>query len=112
MTADDVRRYALSLPGAIEQPHFDMASFRVGGKIFATLPPADDVVHLFLTESDRDIALDLHRAFVEVLTWGQRVAGVRVRLGRADARAVRDLIDCAWAGKASKTLRATRNPGQ
>lgn len=112
MTSDDVRRHALSLPGAVEQPHFEMASFRVGGKIFATMPPAADVVHLFLTEADRDIALDLHGAFVEVLTWGQRIAGVRVHLARADPGIVRDLVDCAWAAKAPKALRATRNPRQ
>ena len=112
MTSDDVRVHALSLPGAVEQPHFDMTSFRVGGKIFATMPPAAEVVHLFLTECDRDMALDLHRAFVEVLTWGQRIAGVRVHLARAEPQVVRDLVDCAWAGKAPKTLRATRNPRQ
>lgn len=110
MTSDDVRMHALSLPGVVEQPHFQMASFRVGGKIFATMPPAAEVVHLFLTERDRDMALDLHRAFVEVLTWGQRIAGVH--LARAEPQVVRDLVDCAWAGKATKMLRATRNPRQ
>jgi len=30
------RRYALSLPEAVEEPHFEYASFRVRGKIFAT----------------------------------------------------------------------------
>lgn len=110
MTADDVRRHALSLPGAVEQPHFDVASFRVGGRIFATMPPGGEVVHLFLTEGDREIALDLHRGFVEVLTWGQRIAGVRVHLARAVPAIVRDLVDRAWAAKAPKTLRTTRKP--
>ena len=35
---DDIRALALSLPEAIEQPHFERPSFRVRGKIFATLP--------------------------------------------------------------------------
>ena len=38
MTQDDIRALALSLPLAEEHPHFDRASFRVKGKIFATLP--------------------------------------------------------------------------
>jgi len=35
----EARRLALSLPEVTEQPHFDMASFRVRGKIFVTVPP-------------------------------------------------------------------------
>jgi predicted DNA-binding protein (MmcQ/YjbR family) len=34
------REFALSLPGTSEEPHFDMSSFRVKGKIFATVPAA------------------------------------------------------------------------
>ena len=37
-----VREFALSLPGATEEPHFDMSSFRVQGKIFATVPPGEE----------------------------------------------------------------------
>ena len=40
VTAAEVRRLALALPGAIEAPHFDSASFRVNKKIFATLGEA------------------------------------------------------------------------
>jgi len=34
-----VRQFALAMPEASEAPHFDMTSFRVRGKIFATMPP-------------------------------------------------------------------------
>jgi len=37
MVVMDARTYALSLPGAQEQIHHGMASFRVRGKIFATV---------------------------------------------------------------------------
>jgi len=46
------RRFALSLPGASEEPHFDMASFRVKGKIFATVPPDETWLHVFVDEAD------------------------------------------------------------
>jgi hypothetical protein len=36
----EARRLALALPEVTEQPHFDMASFRVRGKIFVTVPAA------------------------------------------------------------------------
>lgn len=37
MNADDFRRLALSLPGAVEGSHRAAAEFRVGGRVFATL---------------------------------------------------------------------------
>ena len=37
VTVGTFRQMALSLPGAVELPHFDRASFRVNKKIFATL---------------------------------------------------------------------------
>ena len=37
MTAEEARRLALRLPDAVEQDHHGRPSFRVGGKIFATL---------------------------------------------------------------------------
>jgi len=39
MNVDKVRSFALAWPEGTEQPHFHSASFRVRGKIFATLPP-------------------------------------------------------------------------
>ena len=37
VTAEQARRLALALPEAVEQDHHGRPSFRVGGKIFATL---------------------------------------------------------------------------
>ena len=37
MTRDQARRLALALPDVTEQPHFEMWSFRLVGKIFATM---------------------------------------------------------------------------
>jgi hypothetical protein len=37
MTPDDARQLALGLPEAVEQDHHGRPSFRVGGRIFATL---------------------------------------------------------------------------
>lgn len=38
MRLDTARRFALSLPETTEEPHFEKSSFRVRGKIFATVP--------------------------------------------------------------------------
>ncbi|MGC2166057.1 MAG: MmcQ/YjbR family DNA-binding protein [Gallionella sp.] len=37
MTLNEARQLALSLPEATEQPHHEPTSFRVRGKIFATI---------------------------------------------------------------------------
>jgi hypothetical protein len=37
VSVDQARRFALSLPEAVEQDHHGRPSFRVAGKIFATL---------------------------------------------------------------------------
>jgi hypothetical protein len=47
---EHARRFALSLPEATEEPHFDKASFRVCGKIFATVPPDEAHLHVFVDE--------------------------------------------------------------
>jgi hypothetical protein len=110
MTPDDVRQAALALPEATEAPHFQYASFRVRGKIFATMPPAGDALHLFLAETAREQALVLHGAFVDKLSWGGKVVGVRVALAKADAKVVRALLARAWEAKAPKALSGASGP--
>lgn len=38
MNENDFRQFALGLPDAVEGSHMEHADFRVGGKIFASLP--------------------------------------------------------------------------
>ena len=56
MTEDDVRGLALALEGTTEAPHHDRTSFRVGGKIFATMPPDGASVNVLLDEALRRLA--------------------------------------------------------
>ena len=104
MTCDDVRTLALALPEALEAPHFDLASFRVRGKIFATMPPAGTHLHVFVGEEARAQALALHGHCVEKLPWGAKVVGLRVDLARAEAALVEALLRQAWTAKAPKAL--------
>ena len=97
---DRVRRFALSLPGATEEPHFEMSSFRVRGKIFATVPPDGDYLHVFVDEGESRAAAAEDPAAFGLLMWGQRLRGVRVRINAAPADRVQELIEESWRRKA------------
>lgn len=104
MNTDDVRRFALSLPDATEEPHFESISFRVKGKIFATVPPEGSHLHVFVDEDRRELALSMYPNAYEKLWWGKKILGVRVSLTDAMLDDVTDLLVCAWKRKAPKRL--------
>lgn len=110
MKISTVRNYALSLPEATEAPHFKYQSFRVRDKIFVTVPPGEETIHIFLPEAQREQALALYPHFVEKLVWGSSVTGVRVTLADAEPAVVKALILAAWQHKAPKTLRDAHSP--
>ena len=112
MELAQVRKMALSLPETTEEPHFNYSSFRVGGKIFATVPPEGGHIHVFVGEEQRERALTLDPSFIEKLWWGKRVAGLRIALKEAKPATVQTLLSQAWSGKAPKRLLALRDePG-
>ncbi len=104
MTLDDARKLALSLPSANEEPHHHYTSFRVRGKIFATAPPVEKHLHVFVDEDRRELAIAMFPDAYEPLTWGKKTVGIRIHLPAADAGDVEDLLRSAWALKAPKTL--------
>ena len=102
VTPDEVRRLALSLPEATEAPHHDRTSFRVGGKIFATMPPDGGSVNVLLGEEDARAAAEESPGWVELLWWGRRLSGVRVDLARADADVLGELLEDAYRRRAPR----------
>ncbi len=105
-----VRAIALSLPEVTEEPHHQFSSFRVRGKIFVTVPPEQEYIHLFVPEAQRELALAVYSDFVEKLLWGSKVAGLRVLLAAAEPSAVETLIHQAWVHKAPKALVSAAPP--
>lgn len=104
MRIETARRFALSLPETTEEPHFDMSSFRVHGKIFATMPREPGILHVFVDEAEsRSLAVSNPEAYSE-LWWGKRLSGLRVDLRRAERREVCELLELAWRRKAPKKL--------
>lgn len=95
-----LRKFALSLPGVEEKPHFHLASFRVGGRIFMTLPPEGDHARVFVDDARREVALVVHADCVAKLWWGRKVCGLRVDLAKATAGVAKELVRAAWEAKA------------
>ena len=106
MKIADVRRFALSLPEATEEPHFDYSSFRVKGKIFATVPPEEKHLHVFVDGALLDVLPAARPKAYEKLFWGKRVTYLRVTLAAAKAKDVEELLRSAWRRRAPKKLAA------
>lgn len=99
-----IRTYALSLSEVAELPHHHFGSFRVHGKIFATFPPGENFLHVFVSDEQRERALALYPTFVEKLLWGGKVVGLKVTLSSASSTVVKQLIRQAWETKAPRAL--------
>ncbi len=112
MDLDDVRELARRLPATSESPHFDLTSFRVGTKIFATAPPDGDQVRIFVDEGEVRACVEEDPDTFEELRWGQRVAGVGVRLADADPARVAELLEESWRRRAPKRVVAAFDAGR
>src|SRR5205085_1324786 len=95
---------ALAFPRAVELPHFDRASFRVGGKIFATLAPDEESGMLKLDLGTHEALLKAEpQAFFSFGGWSRNGA-TGVRLARVKKALFRELIEQAFRGVAPKKL--------
>jgi len=103
VSTDEARAVALSLPEAAEQDHHGRPSFRVGGKIFATLW-SDERMNVMLDEGGILTAIESAPAACEQVWWGKRLAAVGVTLVRVDREFLRELLTDAWELKAPRRL--------
>jgi hypothetical protein len=110
MDAEDFRRIALSMAGAVEGSHMGAADFRVGGRIFATLAS--------VKQGYGNLMLDLEqqRAFVEELPkvflpvpggWGRNGA-THVRLAAVSEDVLTGALQTAWNLRVEKNRKPAR----
>jgi hypothetical protein len=103
---NELRYLALSFPDTSEEEHHDRPSFRVSGKIFATLPD-DEHVNIMLDAEAALIATTIAPQGCEQLLAGERVAGIRVRLADAELDMLAAALTAAWRRKAPSDLAKT-----
>ncbi len=103
VSVDEARRLALALPEAVEQDHHGRPSFRVGGKIFATLWD-EEHMNVMLDEGGVLSATQRDPETYEEVWWGKKLSAVRVSLRLAEPRALAQLLQEAWELRAPKRL--------
>jgi hypothetical protein len=104
VSPDEARSLALSLPEAVEQDHHGRPSFRVGGKIFATLW-SNERMNVMVDEGGVRTAVYRAPDVCEEIWWGKRLAAVGVSLARADRELLTELLTDAWEHKAPRLAR-------
>jgi hypothetical protein len=102
VTLEAVRQFALALPDTTEEPHHDFGSFRVRGKIFVTIPPGGELLHVFLPDEQRELALAMDPQFLEPVHWGSKIPCVRVKLPLARKDTVLALVQQAYTFKSTQ----------
>ena len=106
MTSTAFRRLALSMPEAHEEPHFERTSFRVAKKIFATMTA--DGSEAMVPVKDPELVQTLLASHPEVFFshggWTARNGSLGVRLAKADAAMIEDLLTEAWKRIAPKRI--------
>ncbi|MEU0284395.1 MmcQ/YjbR family DNA-binding protein [Streptomyces sp. NPDC006147] len=103
--AEDVRRIALSLPDTTEKVAWNMPTFRVAGKMFATLPEDETSVAVRCPKEERDeLALAEPEKFW-IADHEAMFAWVRVRLAPLeDEGELRDILADSWRQAAPSRL--------
>lgn len=104
MKLASARSFALSLPGVTEEPHHGAPSWRVRGKIFATVPATEGMLHVFLDPADASALAQHAPSAYEELWWGKKLFGLKVRIDVAPDDQVATLLEQAWRRKAPPTL--------
>ena len=113
LTEDDFRQLALSLPDTIEASHMGHADFRVGGKIFATLPKKGlGMVKLPPADQARLIDPETETFMPAAGAWGRQGCTI-VKLKQVKKSVLAQAMSKAWehATSGPKTQKAKRrNP--
>jgi hypothetical protein len=103
MDCEAARRLALGLAEVVERDHHGRPSFRVGGRIFATLWD-ERTMNVMLDEGGIRTAVARYPEWCSERYWGRRLAAVAVDLEHAPPAALAELLADAWEGKAQARI--------
>jgi hypothetical protein len=101
LSPEDARRLALALPDAVEQDHHGRPSFRINGRIFATLWDGDHM-NVMVDEPGILTAVQAHPDVCAEVFWGKRLAAVRVTLSATGSALLTELLTDAYERKSRR----------
>jgi hypothetical protein len=103
--AEDVRRIALSLPDTTEKTAWGMPTFRVAGKMFATLPEEETSLAVRCPKEERDELVLAEPGKFWIADHEAQFAWVRARLAALeDEEELRDVLADSWRQAAPQRL--------
>jgi hypothetical protein len=99
----EFRNFALALPDTIELPHFDLTSFRIKKKIFATLSEKDNRAMVSLSPLSQSVfcAYDQTVFYPVPGGWGKKGA-TYVNLPKVKKVMLKDALKTAYTETAAK----------
>jgi hypothetical protein len=102
VTADDVRKFALSFPETDEHPHFDRIAFRVRKKIFATLDEKRKRVMVKLSLNDQSVFCAYDKLIIYPVPggWGKKGA-TYIELVKIKKSMLKDAMKVAYTSVAT-----------
>ncbi|RZB13689.1 MmcQ/YjbR family DNA-binding protein [Streptomyces sp. F001] len=103
--AEDVRRIALSLPDTTEKIAWSMPTFRVAGKMFATLPEDETSIAVRCPKEERDELVLAEPEKFWIADHEAQFAWVRARLAALEGEGeLRDILADSWRQAAPPRL--------
>jgi hypothetical protein len=106
VTAAQVRKVALSMPHAEEHSHHGHPDFRVNGKIFATLRPAERRAVVKLPLADQAALLQMDPKAFSLNAWSHQ-GFTDMHLKQITPGQLRRAIQAAWRNVAPRRLVAS-----
>ncbi len=107
------RKLALALPDASEAPHFELASFRAKGKIFATLSEKEARAMVKLTPEQQEMMTGAEPKIFQRIpnAWGDKGA-TWMHLREADRDAAVSALQTAHANVVAKPPSRAKGTGK
>lgn len=100
ITSQKAREIALALPDSVELPHFELTSFRVNKKIFATMDESKNRMCLMFSPIDQSVFCAFDKTIIYPVPnkWGQNGATF-VELKKVKLAMLKDMLKQAYQGK-------------
>jgi len=105
ITKADLKKIALSFPGAVEAMSYGHPAFKVEKKFFTRLRSEDDsIVWIVGSMDERDSLMEMDPKTYFITDHYRNSPAVLVRIARIDKAMLHKMLERRWRAVASKTL--------